>query len=95
MRYNSSIELERLVNRAKNGDEKAKENIIMIFKPFIKIYVQDVLTKPSNENDLISMGMLMPLNAIQNYDINKNNFIEYVEIFIKNSFKYEIKNLSL
>ncbi|WMJ81631.1 hypothetical protein RBU49_05120 [Clostridium sp. MB40-C1] len=84
-------ELQRVVELAKKGDEKAKENIMLRFKPFVKLYVQAVSPVTRHENDLIKVGMLAVLNAIQSYDINKNNFVEYVEGLIKNSFKHAME----
>ncbi|HCL4546863.1 hypothetical protein EXM36_01910 [Clostridium botulinum] len=91
MLRNPKQELQQVVKFAKKGDKKAKENILMRFKPFIKIYVRDEFPKTNNENDLIKIGMSAVLNAIQSYNINKNNFVEYVESLIKDSFKHKIR----
>ncbi|MCW6110188.1 hypothetical protein [Clostridium sporogenes] len=84
-------ELQQVVKFDKIGDEKDKKNILMRFKPFIKIYVRDEFPKANNENDLMKIGMSAVLNAIQSYNINKNNFVEYVESLIKDSFKHKIR----
>lgn len=57
-----------LINLAKNGDEKAKETLIIQNSPLIKSVIKKYLNKGIEFEDLFQLGSLGFLKAINNFD---------------------------
>lgn len=89
-----NIEIESLVKEAKNGCNVAKTEIIKRFRPFIIKRAKEVYIKNYDMEDLIQIGNLSILRAINNYNLEKGNFVSYVTFAINNNFNYEIRRKS-
>lgn len=86
------MELEIIVDKAKNGDKASMEEIIMRFKPLIIKHAKSTFISGLDENDFMQMGYLTIIKAIKRYDKNKsNNFIGYIFYALRNNYFYEIR----
>lgn len=94
MKKSGKEQLELLVESAKNGDENAKEYLVKRFQPLIRKRIQEIYIKTYDYEDLMQIGNISVLKAIQKYDIDRNNFTAYVKASIDNNFKYEIRKAS-
>ncbi|MEJ5273380.1 MAG: sigma-70 family RNA polymerase sigma factor [Spirochaetota bacterium] len=80
----SQIELNYLIENAKNGDNSSFQKILDIFKPLILSLVSKFSSNPSYKEDLIQEGVIGLYCAINKYDINKSeNFGMYAYFWIK------------
>lgn len=84
-------DIENLVKEAKLGDAYAKEELVNKFKPFIIKRAQGVFIKNYDMEDLIQIGVISVLRAIERYKLEKENFVSYVTYAITNNFNYEIR----
>lgn len=82
--------MEDLLVLAKRGDENAKEDLIKKYYPLIIKEAKNVFLKEFTFEDLIQIGILNLINAIEKYDLNKGTiyFTGYVSMAIKNGFRY-------
>ena len=64
----SKEETTLLIRRAKDGDEKAKEELVKENSPLIKSLVKRFLNKGIEYDDLFQLGSLGFIKAIYNYD---------------------------
>ncbi len=83
--------IEKLVEEAKGGDVNCKEEIINRFKPFVVKKAQGVFIKNYDIEDIIQIGIISILRAIESYNLEKGNFVAYVTYAITNNFNYEIR----
>ncbi|QGU95649.1 sigma-70 family RNA polymerase sigma factor [Clostridium bovifaecis] len=86
-----NIEIENLVKEAKRGNNLAKTELVKRFRPFVIKKAKEVYIKNHDMEDLIQMGNVSILKAIDKYNLEKGNFISYVTYAINNNFNYEIR----
>lgn len=86
------MEIDKIVDMAKNGDKKAVEEIINRFKPLIIKYSKRTFISGYDENDFKQIGYLTILKAIKKYDSRiSKNFEAYVCLALRNNYYYEIR----
>ena len=83
--------IENLVKEAKLGNSNAKEELVNRFKAFIVKRAQGVFIKNYDMEDLIQIGVMSILRAIESYKLERENFVSYVTYAITNNFNYEIR----
>ncbi|MCY6369048.1 sigma-70 family RNA polymerase sigma factor [Clostridium ganghwense] len=89
---NKDIEL--LVKKAKESDLKAKEELLNRFKPYVIKKARGIYIKNYDMDDLIQIGNISIMKAIDKYNLEKENFVSYVTLAINNNFNYEIRKMS-
>lgn len=82
--------MRELLISAKNGDNNAKEKIIDMYYPLIIKEAKNIFIKGKSFEDLIQIGILHLLNAINKFDIDRDykSFPSYASWSIKNGFRY-------
>nr|WP_246582857.1 sigma-70 family RNA polymerase sigma factor [Clostridium mobile] len=84
-------DVESLVDKAKKGDKSSLEELIKALTPLIMKESSKVYLKGYDREDLIQIGNLSLLKALDKYDMSKKNFIGYAAMAIKNNFYYLIR----
>ncbi|MEG2917971.1 MAG: sigma-70 family RNA polymerase sigma factor [Clostridium sp.] len=84
-------ELEVLVVKAKNKDQVAIEGLLKTYRGFIIKAASRVYIDGYDMNDLIQIGNMSILKAIDNYTAGKGTFTGYVTFAITNNFNYLIR----
>ncbi|WP_315119185.1 sigma-70 family RNA polymerase sigma factor [uncultured Clostridium sp.] len=84
-------DVESLVDRAKKGDKSSLEELIKALTPLIMKESSKVYLKGYDREDLIQIGNLSLLKALDKYDTSKKNFIGYAAMAIKNNYYYLIR----
>lgn len=86
------MEIDKIVDLAKNGDKKAVEEIINRFKPLIIKYSKRTFISGYDENDFKQIGYLTILKALKKYDSKRSRSFEaYVCLALRNNYYYEIR----
>ena len=82
--------MEDLLVLAKRGDESSKEALIKKYYPLIIKEAKNVFLKDFTFDDLIQIGILSLINAIEKYNLDKGTiyFTGYVALAIKNNYRY-------
>lgn len=81
-----------LVERAKDGDIEAMGKIVDAYKPFVVKTALGIFIVGSDMEDLIQEGCISIMNAVMRYDKNKSsNFTSYVTNAVKKNFFYAIR----
>jgi RNA polymerase sigma factor (sigma-70 family) len=82
--------MENLLKKAKNQDFFAKEEIIKMYYPLIIKEAKGLYLKNKSFDDLIQIGIVNLLNAINKFDLSKgaSSFPSYALWAIKNGFRY-------
>ena len=88
---NSNILFHTLCN-AKNQDKDAILFFIEKYKPLIKKYAFKYKLKNYDSNDLIQIGNISIITAINKYDLSKGN--EHIDSYIINTIKNAFRNLA-
>ncbi|MEG1255941.1 sigma-70 family RNA polymerase sigma factor [Clostridium sp.] len=84
-------ELDELVANAKEGDIVAIEELLSSYKFFIIKHASRVYINGYEMDDLIQIGYMSIIKAIEKYTPGKGNFTSYVTFAIKNNFNYLIR----
>lgn len=82
---------EGLIIRAKEGDKMALEELMMKYKGLIIKYGNSVYINGYDKEDLIQIGYMSVMNAVNKYDFQKGNFTAYVSFAIQKNFNYLIR----
>lgn len=82
---------EELIIRAKEGDKMALEELMMKYKGLIIKYGNSVYINGYDKEDLIQIGYMSVMNAVNKYDFQKGNFTAYVSFAIQKNFNYLIR----
>lgn len=82
---------EELIIRAKEGDKIALEELMMKYKGLIIKYGNSVYINGYDKEDLIQIGYMSVMNAVNKYDFQKGNFTAYVSFAIQKNFNYLIR----
>lgn len=85
-------EIEDSVKLAKQGNSESLTKLLIQFKPFIFKTAKSFDIKNYDEYDLVQIGYISLINAVDKYDISKHSFSSYVYSSIKNSMKYTARN---
>lgn len=85
-------EIEDHVKLAKQGDGESLTELLIQFKPFIFKTAKSFDIKNYDEYDLVQIGYIALINAVDKYDISKHSFSSYVYSSIKNSMKYTARS---
>lgn len=88
---NSNILFHTLCN-AKNQDKDAILFFIEKYQPLIKKYAFKYKLKNYDSNDLIQIGNISIITAINKYDLSKGN--EHIDSYIINTIKNAFRNLA-
>lgn len=79
--------------KAKNGDKKAKEEIIMKYNPIVYKFSLNYFIVGDSDEDLRQRGYISILRAIDMYDIEKGaSFTAYVKNAIINNYNVLVRN---
>ncbi|WP_143331298.1 sigma-70 family RNA polymerase sigma factor [Clostridium peptidivorans] len=90
----NSIYLEELALKAQGGDKKNLEDLIIYFKPYIKKQALCTYVKGYDIEDLIQIGYISLIKAINMYKPLNKNFEYYALASIKRNFYYLIRKES-
>jgi len=85
-------EIEDHVKLAKLGDSESLTKLLIQFKPFIFKTAKDFNIKNYDEYDLVQIGYISLINAVDKYDTTKHSFSSYVYTTIKNVMKYTARS---
>ncbi|MRY42901.1 sigma-70 family RNA polymerase sigma factor [Clostridium beijerinckii] len=85
-------EIENHVKLAKQGNSESLTNLLIQFKPFIFKTAKNFNIKNYDEYDLVQIGYIALINAVEKYDISKHSFSSYVYSTIKNAMKYTARS---
>ncbi len=85
-------EIENHVKLAKKGNSESLTKLLIQFKPFIFKTSKDFNIKNYDEYDLVQIGYIALINAVDKYDITKHSFSSYVYSTIKNAMKYTARS---
>jgi RNA polymerase sporulation-specific sigma factor len=85
-------EIEDHVKLAKQGDSESLTKLLIQFKPFIFKTSKDFSIKNYDEYDLVQIGYIALINAVDKYDTSKHSFSSYVYTTIKNVMKYTARS---
>ena len=81
-----------LVKKAKLNDKNSIEEFINLFTPLIKNRTKGLYIKNHDEEDLMQIGRISIIKALNNYDINRgSSLISYVKNTIDRNYFYEIR----
>jgi RNA polymerase sigma factor, sigma-70 family len=89
MNYN---QIEDQVKLAKTGNSESLTKLLLQFKPFIFKTAKDFNIKNYDEYDLVQIGYIALINAVDKYDTSKHSFSSYVYATIKNAMKYTARS---
>lgn len=85
-------EIEDHVKLAKQGNSENLTKLLIQFKPFIFKTAKNFNIKNFDEYDLVQIGYIALINAVDKYDISKHSFSSYVYTTIKNVMKYTARS---
>ncbi len=85
------LEIEGLVARAKNKDERAIERLLINYKFFIYKQASKIFLSGYDMDDLMQVGNMAVIFAIDKYLPGKGNFTSYVTFSIINNLNYLIR----
>ena len=80
-----------LLIKAKEGDKASKEEILKMFRPLIISCVSRIYINGWDKSDLIQIGYVSILKAIDSFDISSDSFTAYVNNSVRNNFYYLIR----
>ena len=92
MKKNSWQEIEALVRKAQSGDKPSMEKLIMSFENYIYKSAMNIYVVGYDHQDLMQIGFMTIMRAVEKYDTSKSNFINYVTLAITNNFRCLIRN---
>lgn len=88
------MNLEKLALKAQGGDKKSLEDLIIYFKPYIVKQALCTYVKGYDVEDLIQIGYISLIKAINMYKPLNKNFDYYALASIKRNFYYLIRKES-
>lgn len=78
MKYASNDEVFEWIKAAQRNDEHAKERLIYNFQPLVSSLVQRYSKHLKNNEEIMQVGMLGLIKAVQRFDLQmRNNFMSY------------------
>lgn len=85
-------EIENAVKEAKKGDSESLTGLLMQFKPFIFKTARGFHIKNFDEYDLVQIGYISLIHAVDIYNPEKHSFASYAYSTIKNSMRYTARS---
>ncbi|NFH70641.1 sigma-70 family RNA polymerase sigma factor [Clostridium botulinum] len=85
-------DIENLVMEAKNGDDESLLKLMVQFKPFIFKTAHSFNIKDYDTYDLVQIGYIALINAVDKYKNGSNSFSSYVYAAIKNCMRCTARN---
>ena len=85
-------EIELHVSKAKEGDSESLTALLIQFKPYIFKVARTFHIKNYDEYDLVQIGYISLIHAVEKYNQGSNSFSSYVYSAIKNSMKYTARS---
>ena len=85
-------EIENHVKLSKLGDSESLTKILIQFKPFIFKISKDFNIKNYDQYDLVQIGYIALINAVDKYDTTKHSFSSYAYSTVKNAMKYTARS---
>lgn len=74
--------MDKLIAQAKNGDERAIEQIVAQYKGLVRSYANKFFLVGGDKDDLLQEGMLGLFYAITNYNEEKGSFPSFVSLCV-------------
>lgn len=93
MKINNPEKLLETLISSRQGDSQCTLILLEKYKPLILKHSSTYILKNFETEDLIQLGNLSVLTAIQKYDINKGG-CNYIDCYIINSIKNTYRNLA-
>ncbi|GAA0121086.1 MULTISPECIES: sigma-70 family RNA polymerase sigma factor [Clostridium] len=84
--------INNLILKAKDGDAEGIEDIINKLNPFLHKCCNTIYINGYDKEDLLQLGRISILKAIDKYQEDKGEFIPYAIRSIKNNFNYLIRS---
>ena len=81
-------EIESQVSLAKKGNSESLTALLLQFKPYIFKIAKSFHIKNYDEYDLVQIGYIALIRAVEKYNEGSNSFSSYVYTAIKNAMKY-------
>lgn len=81
-------EIESQVSLAKCGNSESLTTLLLQFKPYIFKISKTFHIKNYDEYDLVQIGYIALIHAVEKYNEGSNSFSSYVYTAIKNAMKY-------
>lgn len=92
MKKYSWEKIEKLVREAQVGDKNAMEELMKAFENYIYKSAMNVYVSGYDREDLMQLGFMTVMNAVEKYDVSRSNFINYITLAITNNFRCLIRN---
>lgn len=92
MKKNSWQEIEILVKEAQMGNKDSMEKLMKSFENYIYKSAMTIYVSGYDQDDLMQIGYMTVMRAVEKYDITKSNFVNYVTLAITNNFRCLIRN---
>jgi RNA polymerase sporulation-specific sigma factor len=71
---NSRCDEAKLIEAAKNGDERAFESLVKIYKRILEYHIRQIDPNGINHDDLFQEGLIGLLKAVRSYDGKSASF---------------------
>lgn len=88
------FEIETCVAKAKSGSEEELMKIIEQYKPFIIKTAKEFNIRNCDTHDLLQIGYMAIINAVDKYKTGSNTFSTYVFNSVKNALRYTARQHS-
>jgi RNA polymerase sigma factor (sigma-70 family) len=85
-------EIESQVSLAKSGNPESLTALLLQFKPYIFKTAKSFHIKNYDEYDLVQIGYIALIHAVEKYNEGSNSFSSYVYTAIKNAMKYTARD---
>ncbi|MCH5139063.1 sigma-70 family RNA polymerase sigma factor [Clostridiaceae bacterium UIB06] len=88
------INLHNLIRDSQEGDKKALEELIKMYKPFIIKNAVQIYINGYEVEDLVQIGMMALIKAVNKYELDRRGaFTTYAVTAIKNAFNKELRKV--
>jgi RNA polymerase sporulation-specific sigma factor len=87
-------DIEACVKAAKTGNKEELTRILEQFKPFIIKTAKDFNIRCCDIHDLMQIGYMAIINAVEKYRVGSNTFSSYAFTSIKNAFRHTARQHS-
>jgi RNA polymerase sigma factor (sigma-70 family) len=83
-----------LIKNAQNGDKKALEELIKMYKPFVIKNAAQIYINGYEVEDLVQIGVMALVKAVNKYELDRKvAFTTYAVTAIKNTFNEELRKV--
>lgn len=91
MKKNSWEKIEELVREAKLGNKQSMEELMKAFENYIYKSAMSIYVSGYEQEDLMQLGYITVMKAVEKYNIEKTNFVNYVTLAITNNYRALIR----